>query len=395
MKIILFCHPFFMRSQSMPRFAKMLKDAYEKRGHDVTVWSPSAIARQSVESGALGKWAGYIDQYFFFPRWVRKALRRQPVDTLFVFCDQALGPWVPLVKHRPHVIHCHDFLALRSALGEFPQHRIRWSGRVYQHYIRRGFSHGQNFICVSRSTQEQLENYLHKMPALSKVVHNGLNYDFAPLDATTARSELADLPVQPPPTGMLVHVGGNTWYKNRCGVLRIYAAYCQLCTDPLPLWMVGDAPSAALLQQSKTIAGKAKIHFLSGLSNRQVQAAYSLARALVFPSIAEGFGWPIAEAMACGCPVLTTGESPMTEVGGVTAYYVPVMPYTDGIDAWADTSAQILMQLLNENDLQRESRRMAGLTHVQQFSADKAIDAYENIYEEVMAQFRHISDCRE
>lgn len=387
MKIVLFCHPSFMGSQSMPRFAGMLQQAYQARGHEVAVWSPQAIVRRHISHGPAAKWAGYVDQYILFPRQVRKNLLRQAADTLFVFCDQALGPWVPLVADRPHVIHCHDFMALRSALGEYPQNPTGWSGRVYQHYIRRGFSRGRNFISVSRNTQRQLADFLPQTPSMSGMVHNGLNHDFAPMAEGAARAELANLPVQAPPGGMLVHVGGNTWYKNRGGVLRIYAAYCRSCPEPLPLWMVGAAPSAALQELAQSITGKGQVHFLSGLSNRQVQAAYALARAMVFPSIAEGFGWPIAEAMACGCPVLTTGEAPMTEVGGNPACYIQVMPHGEGIDAWADAAAQSLMQLLDEDDARKAARRTAGLEHVRQFSADKAIDAYEDLYREVMAQF--------
>ena len=388
MKIVLFCHPSFMGSQSMPRFAGMLQRAYQERGHEVSVWSPAARLRRWINRGPLAKWAGYVDQYFFFPLWVRRALRRQPDDALYVFCDQALGPWVPLVAGRPHVIHCHDFLALRSALGQYPQNPTGWTGRIYQHYIRRGFSQGSNFISVSHSTRMQLTDFLPQAPTMSATVHNGLNHAFAPMDVAEARAVLAGLPVQPPAGGMLVHVGGNTWYKNRAGVLRIYEAYCRLCPDPLPLWMVGAAPTAALSQQAQAIGGKGRVHFLSGLSNEQVQAAYSLARTMIFPSLAEGFGWPIAEAMACGCPVLTTAAAPMTEVGGEPACYIPVMPDGDGMEAWASAAAQTLVSLLNEDDQRRAGRRAAGLEHVRQFSADKAIDAYEDLYRKVMARHK-------
>jgi glycosyltransferase involved in cell wall biosynthesis len=68
--------------------------------------------------------------------------------------------------------------------------------------------------------------------------------------------------------------------------------------------------------------------FLSGLVIPQVnidsedlRALYSRAKAMIFPSLCEGFGWPILEAQSCGCPVLTTNRPPMTEVGGTAALY--------------------------------------------------------------------------
>jgi len=52
-----------------------------------------------------------------------------------------------------------------------------------------------------------------------------------------------------------------------------------------------------------------------------VLALYSRAQCLIFPSLVEGFGLPVLEAMACGCPVFTSGRLPMTEVGGAAARY--------------------------------------------------------------------------
>ena len=386
MKIVLFCHPAFLSSQSMPRFARMLQQAYERRGYEVEVWSPTAILHRWFNFRPLAKWAGYADQYLLFPLWVKLQLYRQPADTLYVFCDQALGPWVPLVAKLPHVIHCHDFLALQSALGDYPQNPVSNTGKIYQRYIRRGFQAGRNFISVSHESKRQLARYLPTAPLISEAVHNGLNYSFAPLASQVALSELAGLSVPVLEQRMLVHVGGNTWYKNRAGVIYIYAALCRQCTNPPPLWMVGDRPNRALAELAEQVPANGKVHFISGLSNRQVQAVYSLAKALIFPSLAEGFGWPIAEAMACGCPVLTTGVAPMTEVGGEHVAYIPVMPHQEGVALWAVGAAQILDQLLNQPEEQKLQQRSAALEHVIRFDADKAITAYEEIYRRVMAR---------
>jgi len=98
----------------------MLKAAYEARGHSVEVWAPSAKVYNWVPSGRLskmGRLRGSIPAVSHDDAQCRDS---QAKDTLFVFCDQALGPWVPVVRDRPHVVHVHDLLALRSALGEIP-----------------------------------------------------------------------------------------------------------------------------------------------------------------------------------------------------------------------------------------------------------------------------------
>jgi len=181
LNLVLVCHPTFLPSQSMPRFAQMLKQAYEARGHNVEIWSPQARVFNWVPRSRLSKWAGYVDQYLLFPITMRKALHRTPRTTLIVFCDQALGPWVPLVKDRVHVVHVHDLLALRSALGDIPENPTPISGRIYQRFIRRGFRRGRHFISVSGKTREDLSRFGGVSSLTSEVVYNGMNFAYAPL----------------------------------------------------------------------------------------------------------------------------------------------------------------------------------------------------------------------
>ena len=162
--------------------------------------------------------------------------------------------------------------------------------------------------------------------------------------------------------GFLLHVGGNQWYKNRASVLHIYRAYCQTTDQPLPLYLMGAEPTASLQSLANELPTGGQVIFLTGLPTQAIQAAYSLARALIFPSIAEGFGWPIAEAMACGCPVITTGEAPMTEVGGDAAIYLPAMPSTGTTDAWAQQCANLVTQTVNYPEDKKASMRNRGAT---------------------------------
>ena len=146
MRLVFFTHPQFMKSQSMPRFASLLSTGMQKLGHEIELWFPKPVFYSLPAPGFIKKWLGYIDQYVVFPLKVKQKIKKEAADTLFVFTDQALGPWVPLVKHRPHVIHCHDFLAQRSALGEILENPTGLTGKLYQKFIFRGYSQGENFI---------------------------------------------------------------------------------------------------------------------------------------------------------------------------------------------------------------------------------------------------------
>jgi hypothetical protein len=153
MEIVFFVHAGFFDSQSMPRFAMMLEKGMKARGHHVSTWAPEPKFFRLPVPGKLKKWMGYIDQYFVFPLQVKSRIRKEKGNTLYVFTDNALGPWVPLVAKLPHVIHCHDFLAQRSALGEIPENISSWTGKKYQQFIRQGYSKGENFISVSLKTR--------------------------------------------------------------------------------------------------------------------------------------------------------------------------------------------------------------------------------------------------
>jgi len=265
MRLILLTHPPVFDSASMPRFAGMIRRGMTEHGHEVEVWtSDQRIGRLPVPSAFIRKWLGYADRFLIYPRKLRKLVNQQPDDALFVVTDQALGMWVPYFTHRPHVIHCHDFLALKSARGEYPEHPTGWTGRQYQRLIRKGFSHGKAFISVSEKTRADLHRFLPYAPKISEVVPNGLNHPFRPMEQAERISLLKKTGVEISEHGLIIHIGGNQWYKNRRGVLEIYRAYAAAYPKPAALWMVGALPTHQLLNLAASIPSPGKVHFLSG-----------------------------------------------------------------------------------------------------------------------------------
>jgi glycosyltransferase involved in cell wall biosynthesis len=389
MRLILLTHPASLGSESMPRFASMIHRAMAARGHEVLIWtSPQRLGGPFARSAFARKWVGYLDQFLIFPAKLKKMVEQQSNDTLFIVTDQALGMWVPVLAHRPHVVHCHDFFALQSAQGEFPEYSPGWMGRQYQRLIRNGFSHGRAFISVSRKSREDLHRYLPTVPPISEVVYNGLNYPFVPLERAKRISLLKGTGVEVPEGGFIVHVGGNQVYKNRRGVLDIYNAYATASPKPLALWMVGAPPTRELSNQVSAMRHLGKVQFLSGLTNEQVNAAYSHARALLFPSLQEGFGWPIIEAMASGCPVITTDLAPMTEVAGDAGRLIPRTPANEAErEAWAVSAAARLDELVNLNGSSRQNLLDQGRLNAARFDSETAIGAYERLYTKTMADW--------
>ncbi|MEJ7738054.1 MAG: glycosyltransferase family 1 protein [Chitinophagaceae bacterium] len=375
----------------MPRFARMLAEGMNKRGHSVKTWSPQPLFFRLPLPRRLRKWLGYLDQYLIFPRVVKSRLKQCPADTLFVFTDQALGPWVPLLAGRVHAIHCHDFLAQRSALLEIPENPTGWTGRQYQAFIRRGYSKGKHFISVSQKTKEDLHRFLPSSPCCSEVVYNGLNQSFVPYNAVAARTSLGKKTGLELSSGFLLHVGGNYWYKNRSGVIKMYNAWRSAGGSTLPLLLVGETPTQSLLKTYLESSFKSDIHFISGLEDEFVRQAYAGALVLVFPSLAEGFGWPIAEAMASGCPVITTNEAPMTEVAGNVGFFIPCYPQDESrTGEWAADAAKMINKVLSLAPSERKAVVEAGLVNASRFDSDVALDRIEAIYRNILQQPKNL-----
>lgn len=384
MKIVLFTHPDFLGSQSMPRYANMLLNGMKERGHEVVVWSPTSRFYKLPLKKSLKKWLGYIDQYLVFPLEVKLKLYKSQNDTLFVFADQALGPWVPLVKNRKHVVHCHDFLALKSALGRIPENLTSFSGKKYQNYIRNGFSKGKNFISISKKTQQDLHE-LHQGEIVNSVVcYNGLNRPFQALSPAESRSLLEDKWNISLSEGYIMHIGGNQYYKNRKGVIEIYDSWRNINDKKIPLILIGSQPSDDLADLRQKSLFKEDIHFITNLSDEFINHAYSGAICLLFPSLDEGFGWPIVEAMASGCPVITTNKAPMNEVGGKASFYIERKPNEIMLlKDWKEEAASVLEKVISLSKSERKERIEIALNQSEKFNTEYSLNAIEVFYREI------------
>ena len=150
--------------------------------------------------------------------------------------------------------------------------------------------------------------------------------------------------------------------------------------------MVGEIPDNGLMEVYKKSDFSEDIYFLSKITDDQVRILYSAASVLLFPSIAEGFGWPIAEAMASGCPVITTNEAPMTEVAGNAAYLIRKRNNSAEDANWPEECAAVLDTLLSLSDEKRTALIESGLVNIQRFATDKTLDSIEAIYKKILAQ---------
>lgn len=384
MRFVIFAHPSFLKSESMPRYARMLQDGLEEAGHTVSMMQPQPYFYRVLGQTRAAKWASYADQYLLFPFKVIAADLQIASDTLFIFADQALGPWVPYVRRHRKVVHCHDFLALKSALGHYPENPTRLSGRIYQKYIRWGFRKCQNFISISRRTAFELESVGGAKPRFSATIYNGLNYPFRPLAPPTIEQELSLAGLKFMSGHFLLFVGGEQWYKNRRGLLMIYKAYAEQESQPLPLVCVSPEPQGELAEFLRNMQSQpGSVHFLQHASPSLLQALYSGARLMMFPSLAEGFGWPLIEAQACGCPVLTTDDAPMNEIAGPVARFLPKLAADTDLASWATKGAAAIQAALTIPEAERQQVRERAIQWAAKFEQKSAQASYLAAYTKV------------
>jgi glycosyltransferase involved in cell wall biosynthesis len=369
------------RQESMLRFGQLLLEGLQARGWNVTTWSPRprfANLAGTYRYGGIPKYLGYLDKFFVFPRTIRRAARRSKPDTVYHIVDHSNAVYVRPLRGFNVLVTCHDLLQIRSALGEFPQHRVSRSGQKYQQWILNSLREAPRIVCISGKTRKDLQRLTGLGDAVTPVIYMGLNYPYRPMPPAEAAAvmqaclerqgkswgEIAGLP-----RGFLVGIGGAHWYKNRTGLIATFAALQQRPDAPTRLVYVGpplDDEQLAVLRANHLENAMIR---LIGVSNEELRAIYSLGRALLFPSWEEGFGWPIAEAQACGCPVFTSNREPMTEIGGPAAVYVdPADPQASAdviTRAWSDT----------------ERMRAEGFRQAQLWSTERMLTDYERVYQ--------------
>ena len=349
MKVLLVGNYLNDRQESMLRFADSLLEGLNGEGIEVELIRPQVFFGKlwSGPSG-LGKWLGYLDKFLLFPSLLKRHVARSDVVHI---CDHSNAHYTSYLKHIPHLVTCNDLLAVRSARGEFPKNRTRGTGRVLQRLILRGLNRAKAITCISEATRKDvLRLTTKKLPSVS-VTYMGLNFPYAPKPGN------GDEPY-------LLHVGGNQWYKNRSGVLAIYRELRALpCSWHPKLIMVG--PALKNLPEG--------VECRSEVSNEELCRLYSNAELLLFPSLEEGFGWPIIEAQACGCRVVTTGKAPMTEVGGESAIYL-------GDPGDAPAAARIVLEALGESSESRMDRITEGIANSTRFSTEAMVRRYISIY---------------
>lgn len=182
----------------------------------------------------------------------------------------------------------------------------------FAHGIKRALDRSTVIATVSEATRDAVLASRPDAAARTFVTRSGVSGAFQSLPPDP--DALAALGLDPRRRFVLT-VGQNAPYKNHTGAIEAFALACA-GRDDLDLVLVQrQGPRAdALLKQAASLGLEGRVHIIRGLGLDHLVQLYSMAAMLLHPSFCEGFGNPLAEAMACGCPVVTGDRSAMAEV---------------------------------------------------------------------------------
>jgi glycosyltransferase involved in cell wall biosynthesis len=271
------------------------------------------------------------------------------------------------------VVTIHDVKPLLFASPGSGLPRRRWLERLL---IPDPWKRIDHVITDSFCSRQDILSRLPVAVEKVSVVYPGINLErFRPLHESSRTSTLEPRTSNAPHRPYVLCVAGADPTKNVPTLIKAFAALSAPVRDAHDLVLVGDfrrrTEVAALVAES----GIDKQTIFPGIvTDEELIQCYQHARLCVCPSLYEGFGYPVVEAMACGCPVISSNTSSLPEVAGDAA--VLVSP------ADVNQLSRQLERLLNDPD-QRTDLRHRGLKQASRFSWERAVKDMIAVYEKV------------
>lgn len=281
---------------------------------------------------------------------------------------------LPINKKRKTIVTIHDCIPLI-----FPQHYPSGiKGRLKFLAQKISLKNVSKVITDSENSKKDIIKYLNVPKGKISVIYLSASDTYKTIDSTTILRRIVvkySLPEK-----FILYIGDVNYNKN---LLKLVEAFSKLKED-IFLVLVGKSFEKAELPEIigiksliKKLSLEKKIKILGYVPEQDLVGIYNLALIYCQPSLYEGFGLQILEAMACGCPVVTSSVSSMPEVAGSAA--VLVDPQS------SDSIVEGLKQLIEKNDFRDKMIRL-GYLRAKQFSWKKTVNSIIKIYEEVLAR---------
>jgi glycosyltransferase involved in cell wall biosynthesis len=280
------------------------------------------------------------------------------------------------------VITCHDLDTFRCLLDPGRDPRPRWF-RAITRRILSGFQRASAVICVSQTTREEIRKYGLIEEKRLHVAYPGVHPCFSPSPGAAdnevtrwIRGSSSQIPV-------LLHVGSTIPRKRIEHLLRVFARVRRAKPDALLLRVGGPLTDAqARLARELKIADA--IRTLPFLEREALAAIYRNSTLLLLPSASEGFGLPLIESLASGCPVIASDIPVFREVGEPAVRFLRL----DDVDQWTAAVLELLDEA-REYPERRAVRRRASILHARQFDWNRTAFLTTQVYRELVGGTFH------
>jgi glycosyltransferase involved in cell wall biosynthesis len=288
----------------------------------------TALVRPPMRRFVGGKLDRLVNRFGLYP-W--RMSREKANYDLFHVVDHSYAHLVHRLPAETTGVFCHDLDAFRCLLEPARDPRPRWFRALARHTLA-GLQKAAVVFHLTMEIRKEIERYRLIDPA--RLVHAapGVAPEFSPEGSASA-----PLPEEWGDGPFLLHVG-SCIPRKRLDVLLGAFAEARARRRELRLLQVGGRWGAAQLEQISRLGIALSVLQLRGLSRESIAALYRRAALALLPSEAEGFGLPLAEALACGAVAVASDLPVLREVGGDAAVYCSV----GDVPAWAGAIDRLL-----------------------------------------------------
>lgn len=275
--------------------------------------------------------------------------------------------YMPTVRKAARVISVHDI-----SFVVHPEWMNRKVVSPYADYLGEFCAQADAVITFSDFTKREMAEHLGADEGKIHVTPHGIREEWCHFSREAATDCVKGYGIEGP---YVLYVGTIEERKN---VPRLLEAFARLKELPHKLVMVGrpgwmPKPLEALLDELDL---RDRVHLPGYVSHRNISAFYAGADAFLFPSLYEGFGFPLLEAFTCGCPVVTSNTTSLPEVGGDAVEFV------NPLDT-ADIARGILAVVSDEG--RADVLRERGRARAAEFSWSRTAEQTMDVYRSVMA----------
>jgi glycosyltransferase involved in cell wall biosynthesis len=314
----------------------------------------------------------YYETFWRHPR----AVSQYDAD-IFHIIDQSDGHIAYWLKRKGKsvVVTCHDLVQFIYPEILRDQSRLPAISMAMWRYSIQGMNQSDQVIAVSANTAQDVAHFLKINPNKIALAPNGVETHYRVLEPTQ-RTALRQRYAPPPDAICLLNVGSTHHRKNILTVLKVVK---QLRDQGLPvyLWKTGGkftTDQNTFIQQHQL---EPRIIHFGNPDKEMLVKIYNAADILVAPSLYEGFGLTIIEAMACGIPVITSNSSSLPEVAGDAAVLA------DPTDTEAISAA---VCQIRQDAHYRQQLINRGLARAQLFSWNNTAEQIAQVYERLYRQ---------